>query len=332
MGTIDVESKKYLSDGEIFADVFNYLLFNGEQVILPENLRPADTAEIAVPYGNNARIPIQRYRDILKVWKVMEDGNAVYILLGEEVQTHVHYAMPVRTMLYDSLNYVAQVEEAGRSYKRKNDRGDIVFEEGQVKIRLSSEEFLSGFRKQDKLMPVITVVVYLGDDNWDGPRSIHEMLEVEDERLLSVVPDYRFHLLAPIDIAEKDFEKFNTDLGFAMKVLKYQNDEEIVDVIMSTEHRTIGRNTAEFLNAAADLKLEYTEAETTEEIDMCKGMEKYTLRIKAEGKAEGRKEGIDKACLENIRTVMRKANYTVAQAMEFLDIPADDRQRYLSMI
>ena len=73
---------------------------------------------------------------------------------------------------------------------------------------------------------------------------------------------------------------------------------------------------------------------------MCKGMEKYTLRIKAEGKAEGnaegkaegRKEGIDKACLENIRTVMRKANYTVAQAMEFLDIPADDRQRYLSMI
>ena len=25
MGTIDVESKKYLSDGEIFADVFNYL-------------------------------------------------------------------------------------------------------------------------------------------------------------------------------------------------------------------------------------------------------------------------------------------------------------------
>ena len=65
---------------------------------------------------------------------------------------------------------------------------------------------------------------------------------------------------------------------------------------------------------------------------MCKGMEKYTLRIKAEGKAEGKKEGIDKACLENIRTVMRKANYTVAQAMEFLDIPADDRQRYLSMI
>ena len=67
-------------------------------------------------------------------------------------------------------------------------------------------------------------------------------------------------------------------------------------VIMSTEYRTVGRNTAEFLNAAADLKLEYAEAETMEGIDMCKGMEKYTLR------------------------------------MDFLDIPADDRQRYVSMI
>ena len=333
MGSIDVESRKYLSAGDIFADVFNYLLFDGEKVLIPENLRPADSSESAAPYGNGARIPVQRYRDILKIWTVMEDGNAVYILLGEEVQTHVHYAMPVRNMLYDSLNYAAQVEEAGRSYKRKKDCGDLFVEDGQVKIRLSSEEFLSGFRKQDKLMPVITAVVYLGDDKWDGPRSIHEMLDVENKRVLSAVPDYRIHLLEPVNIAEEDFAKFHTDLGLALRVLKHQNDEKIVEILMSTEYRTVGRNTAEFLNAAADLKLEYIEADTTEEgIDMCKGMEKYTMRIKAEGKAEGKIEGIDKACIDNIRTVMRKTNYTVAQAMEFLDIPADDRQRYLSMI
>ena len=53
---------------------------------------------------------------------------------------------------------------------------------------------------------------------------------------------------------------------------------------------------------------------------------------RAKGKREGRKEGIDKACLESIRTVMKKLDYIVSQAMEFLDIPADDRKRYMSMI
>ena len=53
---------------------------------------------------------------------------------------------------------------------------------------------------------------------------------------------------------------------------------------------------------------------------------------KQEGRKEGRKEGIDKACVESIRTVMKKLDYTVSQAMEFLEIPADDRKRYMSMI
>ena len=29
---------------------------------------------------------------------------------------------------------------------------------------------------------------------------------------------------------------------------------------------------------------------------------------------------------------MKKLDYTVSQAMEFLEIPADDRKRYMSMI
>ena len=92
MGIIDTESKKYLSIDRIFADAFNFLIYDGEQVIKPENLRPVDTTEVAVPYGNGARVPIQKYRDILKIWAAMEDDNAVYVLLGEEAQANVHYS------------------------------------------------------------------------------------------------------------------------------------------------------------------------------------------------------------------------------------------------
>jgi hypothetical protein len=37
-----------------------------------------------------------------------------------------------------------------------------------LKIRLTSEEFLSGFRKGDKLIPIITATLLLSDEEWKG--------------------------------------------------------------------------------------------------------------------------------------------------------------------
>ena len=65
-----------------------------------------------------------------------------------------------------------------------------------MKISLTRSEFLSGFRKGDKLMPVITAVIYFGAEEWDATMSIHEMLDV-DEELLPFIPDYRINLIAP---------------------------------------------------------------------------------------------------------------------------------------
>ena len=60
MGVLDTEGKKYLSDNEIFADAFNYLVYDGKQVIKAAELREIDTTELAVPYGNI--MPRLRYR------------------------------------------------------------------------------------------------------------------------------------------------------------------------------------------------------------------------------------------------------------------------------
>lgn len=124
MGKIDSESKRYLSINKIFADAFNCLIYDGEPVIDPDQLRPVDATEITMPYGNGARVPIQKYRDTMKIWAAMEDDNAVYILLGGETQSRIHYAMPVRDMLYDAINYAAQVDEARRSYRKDTHEGD----------------------------------------------------------------------------------------------------------------------------------------------------------------------------------------------------------------
>ena len=276
MSIMDTQTKQYISRPNIFADTFNYLLYNGRQVIQPEALQPVDTTEIAVPYGNGAKAPIQKYRDNMKIWAAMHDEKAVYVLLGSENQTKIHYAMPVKNMLYDSINYAGQVEQARQSYKNCNDDDD------GVKIKLTGEEFLSGFRKGDKLIPVITAVNLFDPNNWDAPLSIHEMLDV-DEELLPFIPDYRINLIAPAKINDSDFSskevtgRFHTGFGTLMQVIKHQNEVGVAEIIKNAPK--VDEASADMIADVANVKFEKVIDEKGE-MDMCKGMEEYTLRTR----------------------------------------------------
>ena len=57
---------------------------------------------------------------------------------------------------------------------------------------------------------------------------------------------------------DKAFEKFNTELGFAMKIIKHRS-KDADELIKQTNHRKIDRGTAFFLNTVAKLDLEYEE-------------------------------------------------------------------------
>ena len=101
MSNRDAVGKRYMSDNAIFADAFNFLIYGGKPVIKPEELREADTAELAIPGGS---LPaVQKCRDAKKVWAAKRDSRAVYVLLGGELQDKVHYAMPVKDMFYDVM-------------------------------------------------------------------------------------------------------------------------------------------------------------------------------------------------------------------------------------
>lgn len=282
MGAIDTEGKQYFSNPVFFADAFNYLLYDGEQVINPEELRELDTTELTVPYGNNARFPVQKYRDLLKLWNAMMDENAIYVILGAELQDKVHYGMPVKDGLYDMLGYSKQIAEIRRSYRQDSvdQEGEITVDNGVLKIKLTSEEFLSGLRKEDKLIPIITAVVYFGEKPWDGPRSLFEMLDVRDERLYRFLSDYKLNLISPADMDEDEFVKFHTELGFAMKLLKHQA-ADADELIVREGHRKVSSDTAYFLNAAMKLNLELEEEPGG--VDMCKAMEKRDQRKEVTG-------------------------------------------------
>ena len=68
MGRKDVITKEYMEDTEVFADVFNHMIYKGEKVIDPKNLKELDTANVIIPYGaDGAEVPYQKYRDVFKI-------------------------------------------------------------------------------------------------------------------------------------------------------------------------------------------------------------------------------------------------------------------------
>jgi len=319
MGIVDTEGKKYLSNKDIFADAFNYLVYNGEEVIKAENLRELNSSEISVPYGNNIRVPIQKYRDILNLWNVMTDNKVIYVILGAEIQDKVHYGMPVKDGLYDMIGYSRQIEEIKRSYNKNKEsysEGEFVVDNGILKIKLSSEEFLSGLKKGDKLIPIITAVIFLGDKQWDGPRSLHEMLDIQDKRLKEFIPDYKINLISPAEIVESDFGRFKTNFGFAMKVIKHQR-EDADSVIFETNHRKIDRDTAFFLNRVVKLDLEYDEKEG--DVDMCEALQRRYKEYEVVGAIEMLRDD-GKSDEDIINRIIKKYNVTKDYVLNIMSL------------
>ena len=273
---MDSAGKVYFSNPVYFADAFNFLLYGGERVIDPGRLRELDTTEVTAVNGGNAKANVQKTRDLLRMWGAMEDDNAVYVMLGLELQGLVHYAMPVRSALYDAIGYANQVSNIARSYKKdsreKKEEADVTVEGTTVRIKLTDAEFLSGLRKGDRLVPIVTAVVHLGDKPWDGPRSLLDMLDVPDVRLLQFLSDYRLNLISPADMAEGEFDKFGTDLGDAMWLMKHKSSDGATLLESEKKDMKVSRETARFLNAAINLKIDYEEEQG--DVDMCNSFQR----------------------------------------------------------
>ena len=93
LGTKDSKAKEYLSDNTRFSEICNYVLFDGEKVIKPEDLKECDTTEVLSVFGiDKKQIVKQKWRDLLKGVSVKYTESVYIVLMGIEAQTDVHYS------------------------------------------------------------------------------------------------------------------------------------------------------------------------------------------------------------------------------------------------
>ena len=65
-----------------------------------------------------------------------------FVVLGIENQQHIHYAMPLRLMIYDAMGYLKDT----RNYKRLDVKSS------------DPDEFLSKMRKEDRMQPFFQII------------------------------------------------------------------------------------------------------------------------------------------------------------------------------
>ena len=201
----DTKWEAFFDDNRRYADIINGLGCKGRQLIRADDLQEAN--------GRSGK----RNRDTLR--KAALGMN--FVIVGIESQERIDYRMPFRNMAYDVGRYGKQIVEIRRKVRDYFNKG----KDSNTKD-LASGEYLYGFRKKDRLYPVITFVLYSGEEPWDGARSLHEILDFTNvpESLKDMTPDYKINV---IEIRKfEQTEVFQTDVKQVFDFIRLSEDKE----------------------------------------------------------------------------------------------------------
>lgn len=215
----DLQKKGYLDDPERFADLINGVICSGRRVIQPSDLTDVDSQTGF--YGSSAKggrrgtQRKQRYRDLVR--KAAFGVN--FMIVGIENQEEVHYLMPLRSMSYDVAEYERQAAAIRRSVKKRKG--------------ITKAEFLSGFTKDSRLRPCVTLVLYYGED-WDGARDLYGIMDFTDipQELRNKVNNYKVYICEVRKF--KDTGVFTTDLKQVFDYIRCSEDKEkLYELVMN---------------------------------------------------------------------------------------------------
>ncbi|MEE1196702.1 MAG: Rpn family recombination-promoting nuclease/putative transposase [Lachnospiraceae bacterium] len=224
----DVTQKHYLKDAERVADILNGHFFHGEKVIKAEDVVITDGDSFFFKMGKETSQIVKREHDA--VYNIVRGADC--FILGLEQQNYIDPAMVLRSLEYMTGQYEEQRHEIMRLHEREQD--------------LKADEHISRFSIEDRLRPVIILVIYYGDSEWNGARTLHELLDWSHipEKWKSMFADYQLHLLEVNKIENLDI--YHSDLKLLFGILKYRRDKEKLAAFIED-------NMEEFSKVATDL-------------------------------------------------------------------------------
>ena len=244
----DITQKALEMYNDVFADIINVLLFNGENVVTEDSLTDVVQESILkIDGGIRAQ-----YRDIAKYWYKSKIKLSMF---GLENQTKPEKRMPLRVFGYDGTEYVKQA-------KKENSK-EVIY-------------------------PVITLVLYFGyNSRWNQPKSLFELLEI-DERIKPYVNDFKMNLFEIAYLDREKIDMFKSDFWiladylYQMRVNKdYVASDTVIEhvdeLLMLMSAMTKDYRFEETIN----------EVKGKEHVTMCEVLDRVEARGREEGIKEG---------------------------------------------
>lgn len=293
MAEKDIAEKTLESYNDVFADIVNGLLFNGEQIVKENELEAESENSM---YKADGRLHEQE-RDVAKYWR---NGEIRIALYGLENQTAVDPDMPLRILSYDGAAYRNQLNQ-------------------KCKI---------------KRYPVITLVLYFGDGEWNKPKNLLGCLDIP-ENLKPYVNDYKINLFEICRLPDEQISKFRSDFKI---VADYFAKRKRVTGYHGTKD-TI-RHVDEFFKLMKvltnDNKFEsiYNENISNAKggVNMCDFLDTVEARGKAAGRSEGKIEGKIEGKAEIIQELLKAGKMTVEQIADMLRLPVEKVKELAEMV
>ena len=299
MGEKDIAEKVLEDYNDVFADIVNVLLFQGEQIVKPEQLEDKTLRSSYKADGKLREI----VRDVGKNWN--QDTIRI-ACLGIENQTDSDADMPLRFSSYDGAEYRAQLIR------------DISSQDGGDGDIISTKK-----RRDIKRYPVVTLVLYFGYEKpWSSSKSLLDRLTVSDA-LKPYVQDYRINVFEIAYLTPEQVKLFQSDFRivadyFVQKRLNHEykpSPQKMKHVHAVLQMMSIMTGDHRFEDA-------YNDAIQKEELNMCEVLDRVEKKGYDAGRIAGKIAG-------KIDVFYHELGMSVSEIAEKLSITESEVQKIL---
>lgn len=209
----------------------------------------------------------QQERDVAKFWK---NGEIKISLLGFENQSVADPKMPLRVISYDGASYKQQLLD----------------------------------KKLKKNFPVITLVLYFGEEHWKSAKTLFDCFDVPEE-LKPFANDYKINVFEIAWLDDETINSFKSDFKYVAQFFKAKRLEKIYEPTdAELKHMDEYFKLLSAVSGDKNFELLYNELknETDGGVTMCDMFQKY--------KDAGKEELIIKMIESNILSIEQIAEIT----------------------
>ena len=199
----DITEKKLLSYNDVFADVINGTIFEGQEIVRSEDLTDANPVTQFKDDKNTHR---EQIRDVAKLW---EKKGVIFSFIGIENQTSLDRDMILRVISYDGATYKNQIGN------------EHIYPVFTIVIYWGKNEWKAPTTLKERIECPTEIIDIVSDYKF----KLIDMARLSDEEIDKFRDDFKF--IAGILSKKRNYRPHNLDI---------KHPEEVLDLLDAVLH------------------------------------------------------------------------------------------------